>query len=160
VALRNNTINYDLSIHEMFMKLPEQKREELAEQAMAPERIHECILVRELYVSGMVSTMYETAEPTIRSFFAKYGEIEEVEIIKNFVFVKYFKVEDASNACADYHNINTTLHHNTHNANFKIFFADHLKRFNVVSNNPQYEIKENLIPVVYASVRNDPQFTN
>lgn len=116
------------------MKLPEQKREELAQQAVAPERIHECILVRELYVSGM----YEAGEPMIRSFFSKYGEIEDVEIIKNFVFVKYFKVEDASNACADYHNINTTLHHNTHNANFKIFFADHLKRFNVVSNSPQF----------------------
>jgi hypothetical protein len=80
-------------------------------------------------------------------------------VIKNFVFVKYFKVEDASNACADYHNINTTLHQ-THNNNFKIFFADHLKRFNVVSNNPLYEIKEHLIPVVYASVRNDPQYAN
>ena len=83
-----------------------------------------------------------------------------MEIIKNFIFVKYFKVEDASNACADYHNINTTLHQNTHNSNFKIFFADHLKRFNVVSNSPNYEDKEQLIPVVYASVRNDPQYAN
>lgn len=83
-----------------------------------------------------------------------------MEIIKNFIFVKYFKVEDASNACADYHNINMTLHNNNHNTNFKIFFADHLKRFNVVSNNPNYEINETLIPVVYASVRNDPQYAN
>ena len=81
-----------------------------------------------------------------------------MEIIKNFIFVKYFKVEDASNACADYHNINTTLHHNNHNSNFKIFFADHLKRCNVVSNNPAYEVKEYRIPVVYASVRNDPDY--
>jgi hypothetical protein len=125
------------------------------EQAQSPEKIHECILVRELYVSGL----YDAGEQSIRSFFGKYGEIEDVEVIKNFVFVKYFKVEDASNACADYHNINTTLHQ-THNNNFKIFFADHLKRFNVVSNNPLYEIKEHLIPVLYASVRNDPQFTN
>jgi hypothetical protein len=111
--------------------------------------------VRELYVSGM----FETEQNSIRTFFSKYGEIEEVEIIKNFIFVKYLKVEDASNACADYHNINTTLHQ-THNANFKIFFADHLKRFNVVSNSQEYEIKDHLIPVLYASLRNDPQYTN
>ena len=85
--------------------------------------------------------MQDANDTTIRDFFSRYGEVEGVEIIKNFIFVKYFKVEDASNACADYHNINTTLHHNTHNSNFKIFFADHLKRFNVVSNNPQYEVK-------------------
>ncbi len=51
------------------MKLPEAKREELAEQAQSPERIHECILVRELYVSGM----YEATEQYIREFFSKYG---------------------------------------------------------------------------------------
>lgn len=95
----------------------------------------------------------------IQQFFGKYGEIEDVEIIKNFIFVKYFKVEDASSACADYHNINTTLHQ-THNPGFKIFFADHLKRFNVVSNSPAYEVKEHLVSVVYASIKNDPQYTN
>lgn len=113
-------------------------------------------MVRELYVSGM----QDSNESFVHDFFSKYGEIEAVEIIKNFIFVKYFKVEDASNACADYHNINMTLHSNTHNPNFKIFFADHLKRFNVVSNNPNFEVKEHLIPVVYASVRNDPQYAN
>ena len=155
LAIRNNTISYDMSINEMFMELPEAKKAELVEQAQSPEHIHECVLVRELYVSGL----FEVGEPAIKAFFGKYGEVEDVEIIKNFVFVKYFKVEDASNACADYHNINTTLHE-SHNANFKIFFADHLKRFNVVSNNPVYEVKDHLIPVLYASVRNDPQYTN
>lgn len=65
---------------------------------------------------------------------AGYGAIEAIEICKNFAFVKFFKVEDASNACADYHNINIRLHH-SQNAGFKMFFADHLKRWNVVSNN-------------------------
>ena len=138
------------------MSLPEAKQRELNEQAMAPEKINECILVRELYVSGL----QDANEVQVRRFFEKYGEIEDVEIIKNFVFVKYFKVEDASNACADYHNINTTLHNNNHNNNFKIFFADHLKRFNVVSNAPKYENKDHLIPVLYASVRNEPTFIN
>lgn len=64
-----------------------------------------------------------------------YGQIQNVEICKNFAFVKFFKVEDASNACADYHNINLRIH-TIQNPNFKMFFADHLKRWNVVSNNP------------------------
>jgi hypothetical protein len=41
-----------------------------------------------LYVSGL----FDAGEQAIKSFFGKYGEIEDVEIIKNFVFVKYFKV--------------------------------------------------------------------
>ena len=73
--------------------------------------------------------------------------------------MRFFKVEDASNACAEYHNINMTLH-STHNPNFKIFFADHLKRWNVVSNNLHHEVKEHLIPVVYTSVKNDSQYAN
>ncbi len=73
--------------------------------------------------------------------------------------MKYYKVEDASNACADYYNINATLHP-VHNAGFKIFFADHLKRWNVVSNHPTYENKDYLVPVVYVSVKNDPTFAN
>lgn len=88
LAIRNNTITYDLAVHEMFSKLPEAKQKELMEQAQSPEKIHECILVRELYVSGL----YDAGEQSIRSFFGKYGEIEDVEVIKNFVFVKYFKV--------------------------------------------------------------------
>ena len=32
-----------------------------------------------------------------------------------------------------YHTINMRIH-NVHNPNFKIFFADHVKRWNVVSN--------------------------
>jgi hypothetical protein len=39
------------------------------EQAQSPEKIHECILVRELYVSGL----YDAGEQSIRSFFGKYG---------------------------------------------------------------------------------------
>lgn len=50
--------------------------------------------------------------------------------------------------------------HNTHNSNFKIFFADHVKRWNVVSNNIQYENHEDLVPVVYASIINEKPFTN
>jgi hypothetical protein len=30
----------------------------------------------------------------------QYGEIEKIEIVKNFAYVKFHKVEDASNACA------------------------------------------------------------
>jgi len=60
-----------MNIHEQYMKLPESKREELAEQATSQEHIHECILVRELYVSGM----YESSEQSIREFFSRYGEI-------------------------------------------------------------------------------------
>ena len=41
-----------------------------------------------------------------------------------------------------------------------MFFADHLKRWNVVSNNLEYEIKDHLIPVIYASIKNDPKFAN
>ena len=67
----------------------------------------------------------------------QYGEIEKIEIIKNFAYVKFNRVEDASNACAEYHNINIRIH-SQHNPNFKIFFADHVKRWNVVSNNIQY----------------------
>jgi hypothetical protein len=67
----------------------------------------------------------------------KYGRIENIEIIKDFAFVKYYRVEDASSACADYHNINATAQ-SLVGVNFKIFFADHLKRWNVVSNHPDY----------------------
>lgn len=41
-----------------------------------------------------------------------------------------------------------------HNPNFKIFFADHVKRWNVVSNSINYENVDDLVPVVYASVKN------
>jgi hypothetical protein len=69
LAIRNNTITYDLGVHEMFSKLPEPKQKELMEQAQSAEKIHECILVRELYVSGL----YDAGEQSIRSFFGKYG---------------------------------------------------------------------------------------
>lgn len=78
------------------------------------------------------------SEQVIRNLIQDYGQIEGVEICKNFAFVKFLKVEDASNACADYHNINMKLHHSQNNPNFKMFFADHLKRWNVVSNNSEY----------------------
>lgn len=73
--------------------------------------------------------------------------------MRNFAYVKFHRVEDASNACAEYHNINMTIH-NMHNPNFKIFFADHVKRWNVVSNSINYENVDDLVPVVYASVKN------
>ena len=80
-------------------------------------------------------------------------------MFKDFAFIKYFRIEDASNACADYHNINASLQPLI-NSNFKIFFSDHLKRWNVVSNHIDYEIKEHLVPVIYASVKNDSHFAN
>ena len=40
LAIRNNTINYDMGINEMFMELNEAKRAELVEQAQSPEHIH------------------------------------------------------------------------------------------------------------------------
>jgi hypothetical protein len=63
-----------MPIHEMFMKLSEAKREELVEQAQSTDKIHECILVRELYVSGL----FDANEASIRNFFGKYGDIEDV----------------------------------------------------------------------------------
>ena len=60
-----------------------------------------------------------------------YGQIEEIDASKGFVFVKYKSVMDASNACSNYQNINLNLH-DTHNINFKMFFSDFSKRYNVV----------------------------
>jgi hypothetical protein len=111
--------------------------------------------VRELFISGL----NDINEYTITELMGKYGEIENIEIIKDFAFVKYFRVEDASNACADYHNINASVQPLI-NSNFKIFFADHLKRWNVVSNHPDYEITQYLAPVVYVSLKNDPYYAN
>ena len=87
----------------------------------------------------------------------QYGDIEKIEIIKNFAYVKFHRVEDASNACAEYHTINMRIH-NMHNSNFKIFFADHVKRWNVVSNSLGYENADDLVPVLYASIRNEKPF--
>lgn len=53
----------------MFTKLPEAKKKEIMEQAQSPEKIHECILVRELYVSGL----FDVSDAAIRTFFSKYG---------------------------------------------------------------------------------------
>lgn len=99
-------------------------------------------------------------EAFIESIMKQYGEIEKIEIIKNFAYVKFHKVEDASNACAEYHKINSTIHNNTHNANFKIFFADHVKRWNVVSNSSNFENRDDLVPVIYASIRGELPFNN
>ena len=117
----------------MFSTMPGIKQEEITQQAHSTERINEPIFVRELFVSGLE----QMNEDLIRKIMGKYGLIESIEILKNFAFVKFYKVEDASNACAEYHTINLTLH-TAHNSNFKIFFADHTKRWNVVSSHPHY----------------------
>ena len=46
------------------------------------------------------------------------------------------------------------------NSNFKVLFSDHFKRWNVVSNHPDYEITQLLVPVLYVSIKNDPNFNN
>ena len=52
-AIRNHNIQFDPELHEAYTKLPESKQEELADQAQSIEKIHECVLVRELFISGL-----------------------------------------------------------------------------------------------------------
>lgn len=46
------------------------------------------ILVRELFISGL----NDINEYTITELMGRYGDIENIEIIKDFAFVKYFRV--------------------------------------------------------------------
>ena len=80
-----------------------------------------------------------------------------MEMIKNFAYVRYKTVSEASDACSSHHNINMKIH-NVFNKNFKIFFSDHFRRWNLVSNSSESEDIDDLIPVIYASFNDNSPY--
>jgi hypothetical protein len=131
IGIRENRLDRNL-----LAGISKTREEELVRQEMAPSRLLEPILVRELFIGGLKVINKELLDRVMNV----YGVIENIELGRNFAFVKYRRVMDASEACSNYKKIKESLQ-SGNSTTFKLFFSDHLKRYNVVGDNPAVEVK-------------------
>lgn len=100
------------------------------------------LLVRELWLGGYSE---KCRDQEIESIMRMYGKIENYERHQNHTFVKYYKVEYASKAFQNHKGISIQLK----SPELKIYFSDHLRRFDIVGDSFDYINEQELTNVLY-----------